>query len=220
MIRLQSDLENARLARAKEEFALLEKSLAAGEISKEDFKGAETALSHAISVAHVAAANRQRAELEAAELNLQRQQKLLDLGSGRKAEVARAERKLAELKAQMASAAMTSSVERPVATILTLTRVRPQDPAFRNPTKFIGPFYEEAEAKRLEQERDELFGIRRGRVDRGAVGAGNGTPSDEPRTGTLARLAARTPIGMVRVERDHRVRERNIQTIFDDDTNH
>lgn len=100
MIRLQSDLENARLARAKEEFALLEKSLAAGEISKEDFKGAETALSHAISVAHVAAANRQRAELEAAELNLQRQQKLLDLGSGRKAEVARAERKLAELKAQ------------------------------------------------------------------------------------------------------------------------
>src|SRR3982751_6949300 len=26
--------------------------------------------------------------------------------------------------------------ERPVATILTLTRVRPQDPAFRNPTKY------------------------------------------------------------------------------------
>ena len=41
-------------------------------------------------------------------------------------------------------------MERPVATILTLTRVRPQDPAFRNPTKFVGPFYEEDEAKRLE----------------------------------------------------------------------
>ena len=39
-------------------------------------------------------------------------------------------------------------MERPVATILTLTRVRPQDPAFRNPTKFVGPFYEEREAKR------------------------------------------------------------------------
>lgn len=44
-------------------------------------------------------------------------------------------------------------MERPVATILTLTRVRPQDPAFRKPTKFVGPFYEEEEAKRLERER-------------------------------------------------------------------
>ena len=44
-------------------------------------------------------------------------------------------------------------MERPVATILTLTRVRPQDPAFRNPSKFVGPFYEEDEAQRLEEER-------------------------------------------------------------------
>ena len=43
-------------------------------------------------------------------------------------------------------------MERPVATILTLTRVRPDDPAFANPTKPIGPFYEEAEAKKLEAE--------------------------------------------------------------------
>ncbi len=41
-------------------------------------------------------------------------------------------------------------MERPVVTVLTLTRVRAQDPAFRNPTKFVGPFYEEAEAKELE----------------------------------------------------------------------
>ena len=40
-----------------------------------------------------------QAELNAAELNLRRQQKLLALGSGRKSEVARAEQKLAELKA-------------------------------------------------------------------------------------------------------------------------
>jgi carbamate kinase len=40
-------------------------------------------------------------------------------------------------------------MERPVATVLTLTRVRPDDPAFANPTKPIGPFYEEAEAKEL-----------------------------------------------------------------------
>jgi carbamate kinase len=44
-------------------------------------------------------------------------------------------------------------MERPVATVLTLTRVRPDDPAFANPTKFIGPFYEEDEAKALERER-------------------------------------------------------------------
>ena len=31
-------------------------------------------------------------------------------------------------------------MERPVVTILSLTRVRAQDPAFRNPTKFVGPY--------------------------------------------------------------------------------
>jgi carbamate kinase len=40
-------------------------------------------------------------------------------------------------------------MERPVATVLTLTRVRPDDPAFARPTKPIGPFYEEAEAEKL-----------------------------------------------------------------------
>jgi len=44
-------------------------------------------------------------------------------------------------------------MERPVATVLTLTRVRADDPAFANPTKFVGPYYEEAEARRLETER-------------------------------------------------------------------
>ena len=43
--------------------------------------------------------------------------------------------------------------ERPVVTILTLTRVRPQDPAFRNPTKFVGPFFTEAQAHRREEQR-------------------------------------------------------------------
>src|SRR4026209_1245795 len=44
-------------------------------------------------------------------------------------------------------------MERPVATVLTLTRVRPQDPAFRKPTKFIGPFYTAAQARKLEEQR-------------------------------------------------------------------
>jgi carbamate kinase len=43
-------------------------------------------------------------------------------------------------------------MERPVATILTLTRVRAQDPAFRRPSKFIGPFFAEARAKKLAEQ--------------------------------------------------------------------
>src|SRR6187455_1049781 len=45
------------------------------------------------------------------------------------------------------------AMERPVATVLTLTRVRPDDPAFTDPTKFVGPFYEPEEARVLESER-------------------------------------------------------------------
>jgi carbamate kinase len=45
-------------------------------------------------------------------------------------------------------------MERPVATVLTLTRVRPNDPAFRTPTKFIGPFYTAVQARKLEEQRD------------------------------------------------------------------
>jgi carbamate kinase len=43
-------------------------------------------------------------------------------------------------------------MERPVATILTLTRVPVDDPAFRDPTKPIGPFYEPEEAEALASE--------------------------------------------------------------------
>jgi hypothetical protein len=99
VVRLQSGLENARLAQAKRELAQQEQRLAAGEISKADLFQAEVTLARAIEAAHAAAERRERAELEAAELNLRRQQKLLALGSGRKSEVARAEQKLAELKA-------------------------------------------------------------------------------------------------------------------------
>ncbi|MFN8379241.1 MAG: carbamate kinase [Anaerolineae bacterium] len=40
--------------------------------------------------------------------------------------------------------------EVPFATILTMIEVDPEDPAFQNPTKFIGPIYEEAEAHQME----------------------------------------------------------------------
>src|SRR5207342_1320637 len=39
--------------------------------------------------------------------------------------------------------------EKPFATILTMVEVDPDDPAFGDPTKFIGPVYEREEAERL-----------------------------------------------------------------------
>ncbi len=41
--------------------------------------------------------------------------------------------------------------EKPLATILTMVEVDPDDPAMMDPTKFVGPVYDEAEAKRLAQ---------------------------------------------------------------------
>jgi carbamate kinase len=44
-------------------------------------------------------------------------------------------------------------VEVPFATLLTMVEVHPDDPAFGDPTKFVGPVYERAEAERLAAER-------------------------------------------------------------------
>src|SRR5213082_3138539 len=68
VVRLESDLANAQLARAKNDLAAQEK--------------------------------RERAELDAAEANLRRQEKLLRLGSAHKSDVNQAQEKLAELKAE------------------------------------------------------------------------------------------------------------------------
>jgi carbamate kinase len=43
--------------------------------------------------------------------------------------------------------------ERPFATLLTMVEVDPKDPAFSNPTKFIGPVYDKADADRLAAEK-------------------------------------------------------------------
>src|ERR1700730_17953621 len=88
-VRLESDLANARLAQVKQELVQKEKQLTAGEISKGDLTQTESALALAIEAAHGAAAKRQRAELEAAEANVHRQEKLLALGSARKSDVSR-----------------------------------------------------------------------------------------------------------------------------------
>ena len=47
--------------------------------------------------------------------------------------------------------------ETPFATILTMVEVDPNDPAFQNPTKFVGPVYEQDEADRLKAEKGWVF---------------------------------------------------------------
>jgi multidrug resistance efflux pump len=99
VIRCESDLANARVARAKEELAEKESQLATGEITKDELESIKTALAQLTEAAQVATAKRERAELDAAEANLRRQQKLLKLGIAGKDDVDRAQEKLAELKA-------------------------------------------------------------------------------------------------------------------------
>jgi hypothetical protein len=99
VVRLESDLANAQVARAKTELAAQESQLAAGESTKDELETAKAALAQLAEAAQIAAAKRERAELDAAEANVRRQEKLLRLGSAHKSDVNRAQEKLAELKA-------------------------------------------------------------------------------------------------------------------------
>jgi carbamate kinase len=47
--------------------------------------------------------------------------------------------------------------ERPLATVLTMIEVDPQDPAFQNPTKFIGPMYRQDEAASVSEAKGWTF---------------------------------------------------------------
>lgn len=47
--------------------------------------------------------------------------------------------------------------EVPFATLLTMVEVSADDPGFRNPTKFVGPVYDKADADRLEAEKGWFF---------------------------------------------------------------
>lgn len=47
--------------------------------------------------------------------------------------------------------------EVPFATILTMVEVDPNDPAFHNPTKFVGPIYDQEQADRLQAEKGWTF---------------------------------------------------------------
>jgi multidrug resistance efflux pump len=100
VVRCESDLANARLAQAKEEVTAQESQVATGESTRDELEAAKITLAQLTEAAELAAQKRERAELDFAEANLHRQEKLLRLGSGRKSDVNRAQEKLAELKAQ------------------------------------------------------------------------------------------------------------------------
>ncbi len=99
IVRTESDLATARVTQGKEKVAEVESRVASGENAKDELGAAKAALAQLTEAAQVALAKRERAELEAAEANVRRQQKLLKLGSAGKSDVDRAEEKLAELKA-------------------------------------------------------------------------------------------------------------------------
>ena len=100
VVRTESDLATARVTQVKEKVAEEESRVASGENEKDALDAAKAMLVQLTEAAQVAAAKRERADLEAAEANVRRQQKLLKLGSAHESDVAGAEEKLAELKAQ------------------------------------------------------------------------------------------------------------------------
>ncbi len=98
VIRLKSDLEDARLRLAKEEAAAQEKRFANREIAKDVNDQAQAALAAAETSAAAAGKEWKHAELDAAQLNLKRQQRLYDKGLAPRSDVRRAEEAVAALE--------------------------------------------------------------------------------------------------------------------------
>ena len=97
-IKCEAELATARVIRARETVAEQESRVASGAATKQELEVAKTALTELIDAEQKAVAKREGAELEFAEANLRRQQRLLKLGSAHRSDVTNAEEKLAELK--------------------------------------------------------------------------------------------------------------------------
>ncbi|MEO8438958.1 MAG: hypothetical protein ABI540_01935 [Spartobacteria bacterium] len=96
--RLEAELANAQMVAAKEQVASQQARSAAGQASKAELDAAMTTQAQATVAAQTAEENYHKAQIEAAELNVRRQRRLLAQGSARKSDVARAEEKLATLQ--------------------------------------------------------------------------------------------------------------------------
>ena len=99
VIKCEAELASARVTQAKETVAEQESRVASGESTKQELEVAKAALAQLTEAEQKALAKRESAELEFAEANLRRQQRLLRLGSAHKSDVTNAEERLAELKA-------------------------------------------------------------------------------------------------------------------------
>lgn len=100
VVHLEFELANARLVVAKEQMLQKDQQLNSGEIAKTDVTPVENNLALAIAAAHSATAKREQADIDAAEANVHRQEKLLALHSARKKDLERAVEKLEQLRAQ------------------------------------------------------------------------------------------------------------------------
>ena len=98
VIKCEAEVASARVVQAKGAVAEQESRVASGEATKQELEVAKTALAQLIEAEEKALAKRESAELESAEANLRRQQKLLKLGAANQSDVSRAEEKLAKLQ--------------------------------------------------------------------------------------------------------------------------
>jgi hypothetical protein len=98
VVRLEAELADAKLELAKQNVAVQEARVEAGEIPATEIEAAKSLVAASMKEAEAASARKEKAELDAAMLNLQRQQKLLAMGSGRKSEVSRAREKVSALQ--------------------------------------------------------------------------------------------------------------------------
>ena len=98
VVRLEADLAEAKLELAKQDVEAQQARLEAGEIAESDVETAKSLELSAAKEAEIAVARKEKAEFDAAVLNLHRQQKLLAMGSGRKSEVNRAQEKVSALQ--------------------------------------------------------------------------------------------------------------------------
>jgi hypothetical protein len=98
VVRLEAELAKAEMISAQQQLISLKARFLAGQVSQPEVDAATTAVTQASAAAQAAGAKYHKAQLDAAELNLRRQQQLLKLGSAHKSDVVRAEEKLAQLQ--------------------------------------------------------------------------------------------------------------------------
>lgn len=98
VVRLEAQLANAQLRDAQAKLDELKTTGSADDEAARELHAAELRVTEATANAARATEARQRAEVASAAKNVERQRKLLAVGSGRKADVNRAQEKLTELQ--------------------------------------------------------------------------------------------------------------------------